>query len=104
FLRTIFIDDPALKLICLALAVGMWFYIDGELVSQKEFEIQMRASDIALPESLELAAPHALPKFVVTVRGPRRQIEFWQRDNVRFTRTLLENPHAGRNPVNVQPS
>lgn len=30
-LRVIFVDDPGLKLICLFLAIILWFYIDGEI-------------------------------------------------------------------------
>ncbi|HLX60227.1 MAG TPA: YbbR-like domain-containing protein [Planctomycetota bacterium] len=103
-LRVIFIDDPVLKLICLALSLLLWFYIDGELTGQKDFELQMRPSDIALADSLELAAPDKLPKFKVTVRGPRGQIELWRRENLRFKHKILDNPHPGRNPVNVSTS
>jgi hypothetical protein len=40
----------------------------------------------------------------VTVRGPRRQIEFWQHENLRFRHKLLENPRPGHNQVRVNPS
>ncbi len=68
-LRVVFIDDPGLKLICLALAVLMWFYIDGELMSQKEFELKLKPSDLATGDNLELAAPNALPVFKVVARA-----------------------------------
>jgi YbbR domain-containing protein len=102
--RSVFIDDPVLKLICLGLALLLWFYIDGELTSQKEFDLPVRPSDIAMLDSLELAAPQVLPKFKVTVRGPRRMIEFWPHENLRFKHKVLENPHPGRNPLSITPS
>ena len=102
-LRAVFIDDPGLKAICLMLAVLMWFYIDGELMSQKEFELPMSSSDIARADALELAAPDSLPVFVVRVRGPRRLIELWQHQNLRFKRKLIDNPRAGSNPVTALP-
>ena len=103
-LRVVLIDDPGLKLLCLALALLVWFYIDGELTSQKEYELPLRAADIAKPDSLEMSAASVLPKFKVVVRGPRRQIEFWPHENLRFKHRLLDNAHPGRNPVSVSAS
>ena len=101
FFRFVFIDDPLLKLLCLALALLMWFYIDGELSSTKEYDLQLKATDIAKTEALEVSTPAILPKFKVTVRGPRRQIEFWPRENLHFKRKLLENARPGKNLVTV---
>ena len=103
-LRVVFIDDPGLKIICIALAFLMWFYIDGELMSQKEYDLQMKPSDIAKTDSLEISSTSPLPKFKVTVRGPRRNIEFWPRENLRFRRKLLDNARAGHNAVVVAAS
>jgi len=102
-LRWIFLEDLGLKFMCLLLAGLLWFYIDGELMSQKEFELPVRPADLARSESLELASPRNLPVFIVRVRGPRRLIEFWQNQNLRFKRRLLDNPRPGRNPLNPQP-
>ncbi|MEI6236884.1 MAG: YbbR-like domain-containing protein, partial [Planctomycetota bacterium] len=101
FLRIVLIDDPLLKLLCAALAFLMWIYIDGELTSQKEYELALKPSDIARTDSLEIAATNTMPKFKVTVRGARRQIEFWPREGLRFKRKLLDNAHSGRNAVSV---
>ena len=105
-LRIVFIDDPGLKLICVVLATLMWFYIDGELMSQERIRI---ADEAAAGHRIEgrfagdsRRKPGSLPKFKVIVRGPRRQFEFWPRENLHFKRKLLENPQPGRNSIHCR--
>src|SRR5258708_33361076 len=73
-LKSALLEDWTLKIICLALALLMWFYIDGELTGQSTFTVSMRSSDIQLQPGWSLAPSSPLPEFLVTVRGPRRSL------------------------------
>jgi hypothetical protein len=101
--RVTLLDDPALKLVCLALALGLWFYIDGEIMETKTVEMQMRPGDILRSDNLEIDQPDNLPRFVVRVRGARKQLDLWQPQSLRFRRPLLSNPHEGVNWVSAAP-
>ena len=101
---TLVFEDWVLKFICLALAILMWFYIDGELTGQVEVTLQMRAEDLSLPSNLALSPDQQLPKLRVVVRGPRNRVQFITPERVTLKRKQLESPQAGHNELNFQPT
>lgn len=101
-LHALFLEDWLLKFICLALAVLLWFYSDGELTDRRDFVVAMRQSDIVLPAGWSLAPDQPLPKFLVLLRGPRRRLQFISGDSIAFQRKVLLNPAPGPNPLNVE--
>jgi len=101
-LQALFFEDRLLKAICLALAVLLWFYIDGELTDRRDFVVAMRPSDIVLPPGWALAPDRALPKFLVLLRGPRRRLQLISADSIGLQKKLL-NPVAGLNTVSIEP-
>jgi len=97
-------EDWLLKLICLALAVMMWFYIDGELTDKRDFVVALRPSDISLPAGWALAPDRPLPRFLVLLRGPRRRLQLISADSIAFKKYTLANPVPGTNPLGIGPS
>jgi hypothetical protein len=104
FLRAALFEDWALKFICLAFAILMWFYIDGELSGQIDLVVAMRPSDFNLPANLELAPDSPLPKLRVIVRGPRNRLQLISPENISMRKKQLDNPQAGHNVINFLPS
>jgi len=102
-LHALLLEDWLLKLICLALAVLLWFYSDGELTDKRDFVVAMRQSDLVLPPGWALAAERPLPKFLVLLRGPRRRLQFISGDSIAFQRKVLSNPAPGPNPLSIDP-
>jgi len=101
-LQALLLEDWLLKTICLALAVLLWFYSDGELTDKRDFVVAMRQSDMVLPAGWALAADRPLPKFLVLLRGPRRRLQFVTGDSIAFQRKVLSNPAPGRNPLSIE--
>ena len=97
-------EDWMLKFICAALAALMWFYIDGELTSQVDIPIALRAGEITLPNNLELATDQPLPKFVVRVRGPRNRLQLATAENVSIKPKQLESAVPGKNEITLLPA
>ena len=104
FLRAALFEDWVLKFICLAFAILMWFYIDGELSGQIDLVVALRPADLVLPANLELAPDSPLPKLRVIVRGPRSRLPLVSPDNISFKKKQLDNPQPGRNVINFTPS
>lgn len=102
-LRAALFEDWLLKLICLALAALMWFYIDGELTDRRDLVVALRPSDVGLPPGFALSPAHPLPKFVVLVRGPRRRLQLISADSIAFERKMLNEPRPGPNLLKVEP-
>jgi len=97
-------EDWILKFICVALAIMMWFYIDGELTGQVDVTVQMRPGDLVLPAELALAPDQQLPKLRVIVRGPRNRLQLMSADRVSLKKKIPDNPHAGHNPLSFLPT
>src|SRR5271157_79718 len=95
-LRAALFEDWLLKFICLALAIMMWFYIDGELTDQREIGAALRPADLELPAGFELAE-RPLPKFTVRIRGPRRRLQLMSAESISFRKKKLLNPQPGKN-------
>ncbi len=104
FLRAALFEDWVLKFICLAFAILMWFYIDGELSGQIDLVVSLRPTDLVLPSNLELAPDSPLPKLRVIVRGPRSRLPLVSPENISFKKKQLENPQPGRNVINFTPT
>jgi YbbR domain-containing protein len=102
-LRAALFEDWLLKFICLALAIMMWFYIDGELTDQRDIGIALRPADLELPAGLEFSE-RPLPKFTVRVRGPRRRLQLLSAAGITFKKKKLSNPQPGKNVLAVQPA
>jgi hypothetical protein len=101
-LHRIFLEDLLLKLFCLALAVLMWFYIDSELMGQRDLEVQLQPAQLKLPKGLELAPARSLPRFTVKVRGPRQKLALMTPDNVAVSRNFLAKLRPGKNRLPVE--
>ena len=97
-------EDWGLKAICLALAILMWFYIDGELTGQVDVTVQLTAEKIDLPSNLALAPNQPLPKLRVVLRGPRNRLQLVSAERVNLKKKALDNPHDGHNAINFQPT
>ncbi|MGD0092201.1 MAG: YbbR-like domain-containing protein [Planctomycetota bacterium] len=95
-------EDWLLKSICLALAVLLWCYIDGELTDRRDFVVPMRPSDVLLPPGWTLAPDRALPKFLVLLRGPRRHLQLISADSI-VLQKKVSRPVAGPNPLSIEP-
>lgn len=104
FLHVALFENWLLKFICLALAVLIWFYIDGELTDHRDFAITVRASDLHLPAGLELVANLPLPKFSVHVRGPRRRLQLVSSETIGFKKVSMEDPQPGHNVLDIKPA
>ena len=102
-LKAALFEDWVLKFICLAMAVLMWFYIDGELTAEGNFTVTMRPADLQVPSGWELAPNSLLPEFLVRVRGPRRRLQLNSGESIvfKFKKHRIDNPHYGRNPLNI---
>jgi hypothetical protein len=97
-------EDWWLKFICFALAILMWFYIDGELTGQVDVTVQLTADKLDLPPTLALSPNQQLPKLRVVVRGPRNRLQLVSAERVSLKPKKLDNPHDGHNPVNFLPT
>ena len=105
FLKAAFFEDWILKIICLVLAVLMWFYIDGELTDQGTYPLGMRVTDIQLPGGWQLAPNHPLPEFLVQIRGPRSRLpSSAERVGFKFKKQTIEKPHPGKNVLIIGPT
>jgi YbbR domain-containing protein len=74
----IFFEDIPLKIVCLILAVLFWFYIDGELTDEREVVRPITSADLPLPKdrSMEVLSELDLPEVTLSVRGPRRRLQY----------------------------
>lgn len=106
FLRLVFLEDWALKVVCFILAVIFWVYIDGELSDNREVAVPVYAEQLKphLPRGLTLAPGTELPELQVEVRGLRRRLQYFTGEYLQpdFT-DALKNVAEGPNEIVLRP-
>ena len=79
FLRRFVLHNLGLKLVSLALAVGLWLAVSRDPMSEIPVDVPIEFHNI--PANLEISAEH-LPQAQIRVRGPERTIHRLQPSDV----------------------
>lgn len=91
FFRKYILQNIGLKLISLALAVGLWLAISRAPVAEIAVDVPIELQNV--PDSLEISSQH-IPEAQIRVRGPERIVRRTTSSDVRAA-INLSDMHAG---------